>query len=277
MEQASRTALGAAMHRAAHQLLDAPPVFTDPLALRIIGAGAARSLRPGEQAGAARAALRAFVAVRSRFAEDGLAEAHARGTRQYVLLGAGLDTFAYRGGLPGLTVFEVDHPATQAWKRARLAEAGIGVPRSVTYAPLDFEREPLAVGLARAGFDTARPAYFAWLGVTPYLTREAVLATLGFVAGLGRGGEIAFDYVEPVAGGADAQRLAHEALAARVAAVGEPFRCELEPAALAADLRRLGFSTVEDLGPEDLNARYLQGRGDGLRLRGCGRLVRARA
>jgi methyltransferase (TIGR00027 family) len=275
MEQASRTALGAAMLRAAHQLLDVPPVFTDPLALRVIGAAAASSLRLGGHAGAARAALRAFVAVRSRFAEDGLAEAHARGIRQYVLLGAGLDTFAYRGGLPGLTVFEVDHPATQAWKRTRLAEAGIGVPHSVTYAPLDFEREPLAVGLARAGFDAARPACFAWLGVTPYLTREAILATLAFVAGLGRGGEIAFDYAEPVAGGRGAQRLAHEALAGRVAAVGEPFRCELEPAALAADLRRLGFSTVEDLGPEDLNARYLRGRGDGLRLRGRGRLVRA--
>jgi methyltransferase (TIGR00027 family) len=276
MEQASRTALGAAMHRAAHQLLDVPPVFTDPLALRIIGARAARSLRLGEYPGATRTGLRAFVAVRSRFAEDGLAEAHARGIRQYVLLGAGLDTFAYRGGLPGLTVFEVDHPATQAWKRARLGEAGIAIPGSVAYAAVDFEREPLEIGLTRAGFDAARPGYFAWLGVTPYLTHEAIMETLGFVAGLGRGGEIAFDYAEPLAGAEGAHGRAHEALASRVAAVGEPFRCELEPTALAADLRRLGFSAVDDLGPEDLNARYLRGRGDGLRLLGRGRLVRAR-
>jgi methyltransferase (TIGR00027 family) len=276
MEQASRTALGAAMHRAAHQLLDVPPVFADPLALRIIGPEAERALRTGEDARFARAGLRAFVAARSRFAEDGLAEAHARGLRQYVLLGAGLDTFAYRSGLPGLAVFEVDHPATQAWKRTRLTEAGIAIPGSVVYAAVDFDREPVAVALARAGFDAARPACFAWLGVTPYLTREAVLETLGFVAGLGSGSEIVFDYAERPAGGESALGRAHQALAARVAAVGEPFRSEFEPAALDAEVRRLGFSGVEDLGAEALNARYFQGRSDGLRLLGRGRLLRAR-
>ncbi len=214
--------------------------------------------------------------MRSRFAEDCLAEAHARGVRQYVLLGAGLDTFAYRAGLPGLTVFEVDHPATQAWKRARLAKVGIAVPGSVVYVPVDFEREWTSGGLAHAGFDAARPAFLAWLGVTPYLGREAVIETLGFVAGLSSGSEIVFDYSERADGGDVAHRQAHEALAARVAAVGEPFRSAFEPAALMAEMRRLGFSDVEDLAAEALNSRYLQGRSDGLRLRGRGRLLRAR-
>lgn len=228
MEQASRTALGAAMHRAAHQLLDVPPVFADPLALRIIGPEAEGALRTGDDPRFARAGLRAFVAARSRFAEDGL------------------------------------------------AEAGIAIPASVVYAAVDFDREPAAVALARAGFDAARPAYFAWLGVTPYLTREAVVETLGFVAGLGGGSEIVFDYAERPVGGEGALGRAHQALAARVAAVGEPFRSEFEPAALGAEARRLGFSDLEDLGAEALNARYFQGRGDGLRLLGRGRLLRAR-
>lgn len=271
MEQASRTALGAAMHRAAHQLLDVPPIFADPLALRIIGPEAERALRSGDGAHAARSGLRAFVAVRSRFAEDGLGEAHARGVRQAVLLGAGLDTRAYRSGLPGLSVFEVDHPATQAWKRARLAAAGIAIPGSVVYVPVDFDHESLAAGLARTTFEAASPAFFTWLGVTPYLARESVMETLGFVAGLARGSEIVFDYVEATAGGS-----AHEALAVRVASVGEPFRSAFAPAALDDHLLRLGLSAVEDLSAEALNARYCDGRTDGLRLLGRGHLLRAR-
>lgn len=276
MDRASRTALAAALYRAAHQILDIPPIFADPLALRIVGAEAERSLRSGGDERAARVQLRAFVAVRSRFAEDCLALAHRRGVRQYVLLGAGLDTFAYRNDLPGLTVFEVDHPATQAWKRARLAEAEIAVPGSVVYAPVDFERQTVAGGLSRAGFDAGRPAFLAWLGVTPYLAPETVMGTLGFVAGLAGGSQIAFDYAERAEDGSAAHRRAREALAARVAAAGEPFRSAFEPAALAAAVRRLGFSEVQDLAAEALEARYFQGRADGLRLGGRGRLLLAR-
>jgi methyltransferase (TIGR00027 family) len=276
MESASRTALGAAMHRAAHQFLDRPPVFLDPLALRIIGPEAERSLRSGEDGPARRPGLRAFVVVRSRFAEDGLAEAHGRGVGQYVLLGAGLDTSAYRSGRPGLEVFEVDHPATQEWKRRLLAEAGIAIPASVAYAPVDFERQSIAGGLAAAGFDPARPAFVAWLGVTPYLTPEAVLETLRFAAGLSCGSELVFDYVSSALEDGATQRLAHQALTARVAALGEPFRSTFQPEALMADLERLGFAAVEDVGPEALNLRYLAGRTDGLRLVGRGRLMRAR-
>src|ERR1700761_2639959 len=127
----SRTAQGAAMHRAAHQLIDKPTVFTDPLALRIIGAEAATELRAGRDAHALTQAqgLRLFIAVRSRFTEDCLAEAIARGVHQYVLLGAGLDTFAYRAPRDGLRVFEVDHPATQGWKRERLKEISVTAPK----------------------------------------------------------------------------------------------------------------------------------------------------
>ena len=177
----SRTAQGAALHRAAHQLLDNPPVFADPLALKIIGDEAERELRNSQNDlyPEGRVGLRAFIAARSRFSEDTLAEAVKSGVRQYVLLGAGLDTFAYRAAkmFPGLSIFEVDHPATQGWKRQRLAEAGIAVPDALTYAPLNFETETLAHGRARAGFDTNAPAVFAWLGVVPYLTQDAIMAT----------------------------------------------------------------------------------------------------
>jgi methyltransferase (TIGR00027 family) len=277
--QPSRTAQGAAMHRAAHQLVDLPPVFSDPLALRIVGADAATELREGrdEHAMAASTGLRAFIATRSRFTEDCLAEAMKRGVRQYVLLGAGLDTFAYRGPREGLRVFEVDHPATQGWKRARLSEVGIVAPASVTYAPVDFERETIREGLARAGFEFSKPAVFAWLGVTPYLTRDAVMATLSFVASLPKNSEVVFDYAERPGTATTAEQRAHfEALAARVAAAGEPFRSVFETDELVHGVKALGFSFVEDLDAAALNARYFQNRADGLALRGRAHLLHAR-
>jgi methyltransferase (TIGR00027 family) len=164
----SATAFGAAALRAAHQLLDAPPAFEDPLALRILGPRVAAAIVEDPQRAGAPASLRALVSLRSRHAEQALADAVGRGVRQYVVLGAGLDTFAYRNpfGARGLRVFEVDHPATQRWKRERLAEAGIEVPVRASFAPVDFERDTLADGLARAGFDADAPAFFSLLGVT---------------------------------------------------------------------------------------------------------------
>jgi len=276
--QPSRTAQGAALHRAAHQLVDRPPVFADPLALLIVGEDAATELRAGRDTHAMTESmgLRAFIATRSRFTEDCLREAMARGVHQYVLLGAGLDTFAYRAPHDGLHVFEVDHPATQAWKRQRLSEVAIAAPDWVTYAPVDFERETLRDGLARAHFDFRAPAVFAWLGVTPYLTRDAVMATLDFVASLAKGSEIVFDYAEPLHRYDGAQREHFEAMAARVAASGEPFRSFFEPHTLVRDVKALGFSFAEDLDAEALNARYFRGRADGLALRGRGHLLHAR-
>jgi methyltransferase (TIGR00027 family) len=277
----SRTALGAAMHRAAHQLLDHPTVFVDPYALRIIGPDAEAELRGGDSkhADTRGQGLRAFIAARSRFSEDMLAEAVKNGLPQYVLLGAGLDTFAYRAvqTYPGLAVFEVDHPATQGWKRERLAAAGIAVPPSLTFAPVNFESETLADGLARAGFDAGKPALFAWLGVVPYLTRDAVMATLRFIAGLTRGSAVIFDYGErPQAQDGTRQKAAATALMERVAAAGEPFRSFFTRDDLVRDVRALGFSHVEDFNADMLNARYFADRTDDLKLLGRGHLLLAR-
>jgi methyltransferase (TIGR00027 family) len=273
--QPSRTAQGAALHRAAHQLVDTPPVFADPLALRIVGDEAAEQLRNGQDhhAMAQLTPLRLFIATRSRFTEDSLAEAYEAGVRQYVLLGAGLDTFAYERAraFKDLSIFEIDHPATQAWKRARLAEAAIDVPQTVTYAPVDFERDTLANGLRVAGFDFEHPAFFAWLGVTPYLTREAIMGTLSFIASLKPKSGVAFDYAEPPS----EENAGFKAMAARVAAIGEPFKSLLDPAELATSLQALGFSRVEDFGVEALNARYFHNRVDGARLAGRGHMMRA--
>jgi len=203
----------------------------------------------------------------------------ACGVRKYVLLGAGLDTFAYRAGesFSDVTVFEIDHPATQAWKRARLSEVGIPAPANVVYAPVNFESETLADGLTRAGFDFTRPAFFAWLGVTPYLSRDTVMDTLKFIAtSVARGSEIVFDYSQPVESLDASQRANFAAMAERVAAAGEPFRSFLEPAALARDLHALGFSQVEDFNATVLNPRYFAGRSDGLKLRGRAHVVKAR-
>jgi len=266
------------MHRAAHQLVDRPPVFEDPLALRIVGEEAAADLREGRDVRAMTTStgLRIFIATRSRFTEDCLDAAMARGVRQYVLLGAGLDTFAYRAQREGLRVFEIDHPATQGWKRARLAEVGIATPDCVIYAPVDFERETLRDGLQRAHFDFAAPAMFAWLGVTPYLTRDAVMGTLCFVASLAKGSEIVFDYAELPGEETGAHREQFDAMAARVAAMGEPFRSLFETDVLVRDVKALGFSFVEALDAAALNARYFAGRKDGLSLRGRGHLMHAR-
>lgn len=254
----SATAFGAAALRAAHQLLDAPPVFEDPLALRIVGARAAAAIVDAPQRAGSPASLRALVSLRSRHAEQALADAVGRGVRQYVVLGAGLDTFAYRNPLaaPGLRVFEVDHPATQRWKRARLAEAGIDVPASASFAPVDFERDTLADGLARAGFDADAPAFFSLLGVIVYLPRDAAMGTLGWVAQRPPGSGIAFDYSVVAERLDPAARASRDAMARRVAEAGEPWITHFDPPELRRSLLGLGFAATEDLGGDALHARY---------------------
>ena len=274
----SATAMGVAMRRAAHQLFDDPKVFDDPLATRIIGEPALERLL-GEferHQHPFNRALRAHVVARSRYAEDRLAEAYARGVRQYLVLGAGLDTFGWRNPHADLKVLEIDHPSTQAWKLARLKASGIEPPASLAFAPVDFQTQTLAEGLASAGFDSSRPAFVSWLGVTMYLAEDAAMRTLGELSGLPAGSEAVFDFgvaprtLEPLA------RMAHEALAARVAAAGEPFLCAFDPATLPERLKALGFSDVELLGGADLNRLYFDRRADGLRLAGASRIARAR-
>jgi methyltransferase (TIGR00027 family) len=272
----SKTAFRVALRRAAHQVLDNPRVFEDPLALAIVDADG-EALRSDPKSGSRIArVLRAFMAVRSRYAEDGLARAVESGTRQYVVLGAGLDTFAYRNPYPGLRVFEVDYPATQGWKRRRLEAAGISIPESMTFAPVDFESQTLAEGLTRAGFQRDQKAFFSWLGVVPYLTRSAAMETFRFVGSLPAGSGIVFDYALPPESLNLVQRFALNALAKRVAAAGEPFQTFFDPAPLMGELRQMGFTSFEDLGTEEINARYFAGRADGLRASGgIGRLMKA--
>jgi len=265
----SKTAHRVAVRRAAHQLLDQPRVLDDPLALRIIGAEAENELRsnPKEDHAFSRA-FRAFMAARSRFAEDELAQAVAQGVRQYVVLGAGLDTFAYRNPHSGLRVFEVDHPATQAWKRERLEAAGIAIPTSLTFVPIDFERQTLADGLGQSGFNGNAAAFFSWLGVTPYLTREACLVTLSFIAKMPVGSGVVFDFAVDPALLNLGQRMALKALSKRVAAVGEPFQLFFDPEKLQGELKGMGFRRTEFLQGKELNARYFKDRKDGLLVRG---------
>ena len=275
----SVTAQRVAMQRAAHQLLDDPKVFDDPVALRIIGKESASALQADPHQFVATPLspyLRAFLAVRSRYAEDELAAGVRRGVRQYVILGAGLDTFAYRNPYPEgvLHVFEVDHPATQTWKRARLEENGITFPGDLTFAPVDFETQTLAEGLRGAGYDPGKCTFFSWLGVTEYLTTEAVMATLLFIASAPAGSGVVFDYMISPSLLTPAQRSHFDALARRVASAGESWQSFFEPGLLMKELRAMGFGYIEDNGPEEINTRYFKDRNDELRVGSLSHLMK---
>ena len=181
---------------------------------------------------------------------------------EYAILGAGLDTFAYRNPFAGegLRVFEVDIPGTQAWKRDLLSRTRIAEPPSLAFVPVDFERQSLAGELAAAGFRDDMPAFFSWLGVTMYLTREAVLATLAFVASRPAGSGITFDYMVPPRHLPWFRRIGFYFLARRLAAIGEPWTTWLEPDVLAGDLRSMGFTSLEDLGGPALNRSLFGGK-----------------
>jgi methyltransferase (TIGR00027 family) len=274
----SRTALRVALRRAAHQLYDAHPlVLSDPIAVPILGPHGEEVTRtparnPEHKARPFSVSLRAWLVARSRYAEDQLAHAVACGVTQYVLLGAGLDTFAYRNPHSNLRVFEVDHPATQQWKRELLAGTALQTPDNLTYAPVDFEMQSLPEQLLAAGYNPELPAFFAWLGVVPYLTLDAFRATLGFIAAQRAGSGVVFDYGQPRHVLSWNEQLAHDSLAARVQLAGEPFRLFLTPAEAAAELG--AFHSVEDLGAAEINARYFSNRTDNLKVLGsAGRLV----
>jgi methyltransferase (TIGR00027 family) len=278
LDQPSRTAQRVALRRAAHQVLDAPLVFSDPLALRM--AGTAAHALTADPSSFDRTpfdrGLRAFVAARSRLVEDRLRDAVADGVEQFVVLGAGLDTFAYRNPYERLRVFEVDHPATQAWKRAQLAEAGIAVPRSVSYVDVDFANADWFDALRASGFHTDLPAAFSWLGVVMYLEVDDVRATLRRIGSLPRGTFVVFDYAVDKTLLSVRQRAVVEALESRVAAVGEPFVTFFRPHDLDDQLRAAGFSARRDYGPDEVNAEYFANRTDGLRTGGLARIAYAR-
>ena len=270
----SRTAWAAAFHRAAHQVIEGGRIFADPLALRILKEEEAGVVRLVEERASDRR-MRLFIAIRTRFAEDSLAPAFARGVRQFVILGAGLDTYAYRGALrDGLRIWEVDHPATQAWKLQQLEEVGIALPANLTFAPVDFERGTLADGLAAAGFDAQSPSFFTWLGVVPYLTADAISSTLVFIAGLPGGAHVVFDYADPPESLSPELRAAHELRAARVAEAGEAFQSFFDATTMRAKLVDLGFRDIEDLGPRQIAMRLFHGHAASTPERG-GHIVRA--
>jgi methyltransferase (TIGR00027 family) len=278
MQQAipSRTALRVALRRAAHQVYDSPVVFDDPVAVPILGAEYAEELRrtPVRPDRPFSVSLRAFLVARSLYAEENLQKAVAAGVRQYVLLGAGLDTFGYRNPYADLRVFEVDHPATQQWKRELLQRSAIPIPESLTYAPVDFERESLLDQLQGAGFNPDIPTFFAWLGVVPYLTLPAFRATLSFVAEQPAGSGLVLDYGQPRSALPYLEQLAHDSLASRVQLAGEPFQLFFTPGEIGVELA--SFRDLEDIGAAEINARYFAGRSDQLRLRGsAGRMLSA--
>jgi methyltransferase (TIGR00027 family) len=281
----SHTALRVAMRRAAHQLFDAPPlIFTDPFAVRILGSHAVEIERtpgrdPANKPRPFSVGLRAFLVARSRYAEELLAQAVSLGVTQYVILGAGLDTFALRNPHPHLRVFEVDHPATQAWKRDLLLETNLPTPANLTFVPVDFEkqdfeRQSLATQLLAAGFDPTQPTFFSWLGVVPYLTLSAFRATVSFIATQPANSGLVFDYAQPRSALPSTEQLAFDSLASRVQLAGESFQLFFTPHQIAAELT--AFHQLEDLGTPELDHRYFAARTDNLRPIGAaGRIVSA--
>jgi methyltransferase (TIGR00027 family) len=277
----SSTAMMTAMLRAAHLLWDDPPkIFEDPFALGLSGCaneavlrakldGFLADLAAKADRSSAQAVIDTFrfaVVLRSRYVEDELAQALKQGVSQYVILGAGLDSFAYR--VPDvaktLRVFEVDHPSTQAWKRARLQELGVTIPPNLVFVPLDFQKQSLTDGLRNRGYRSDTAGFFSWLGVTWYLTREAIFDTLRAVASMAPGTEIIIQYhtATPSEEGGKKNLLRNWA-----AELGEPFVTVFDPTELEEQVRKLGFAEVRRFGQEEANTRYFANRSDGLRLR----------
>ena len=271
------TAMAMAVLRAAHQLLDKPLIFEDRLALAMIGAKRAELVRadPGHYDVGLSRGLRVSAVVRARAADDAWREARAAGARQYVVLGAGLDTAAWRETEPGIRFIEVDQPESQALKGRLLAEAGLDAGAAV-FAPADLEATSLAEILAGTGFDADAPTFFTLLGATMYLERPTIRSILGAIASLAGGAVVVFDYAVAPAWLSDRERAGREAVAARAAARGEPWKTAFGPEELAAMLGALGFAAVQELGPGELRERYLAGRTDGLRKSGVSRIAIAR-
>ncbi len=277
----SRTAMGAAFLRALHLVVDEQPwVFEDHLAAALLPGYLRRylarlgSLPPGwlrtfRQRRSALGRMRAQILVRSRFTEDALAESRRDGAGQYLILAAGLDTFAWRQpDDPSLPVLEVDHPATQAWKRRTLARQQRPQPDNLTFRPVDFETQSLAEVLE----PEPAPRFVSWLGTSYYLSEGAITATLSTLAErCAPGSRLALDYWQQLPPGFDAAILWGTRLATALQL--EPMRCFFSPAQLATLAERSGWRVREQLPAAGQNARYLAGRRDGLEVPGFAHLV----
>ena len=275
VRRASKTADVTGAVRGSHLLHDQPPfVFTDPYALRLTSAGWRAVVRvPALHWLVVQKLLARFRTVhgemlaRARFCEDALQQAVERGIRQYVIIGAGLDSFALRRrDLAGqLTVFELDHPASQAAKRARLGRLGEGIPGNLVFVPVDLERETVDEALTRSRFDRDAPAFFGWLGVTYYLSREAVSGTLRAIAGTAAvGSEVALDYSIPAEMLPPEERDRLQHVLAYVARRGEPWLSFFEPDDFARGVQALGYEVIANVPPEEQERLYFLGRHDDL-------------
>jgi methyltransferase (TIGR00027 family) len=261
-EEFSRTALATATLRAAHRILDSALILDDPVAVRLLGIDAEQNIRAnrGRFEGVVSTALRAHVVLRSRYAEDRLQAAVARGIRQYIIVGAGLDTFAWRqpAWSQAITIIEVDHPATQSAKRARIESAGLALPSNVRFVAVDFEQETLRDALCKNGIDATQPSFFSWLGVTMYLTEPAIDAALYAMAAFPAGSELVLTFSEPPDKKSIMAGLASAALSKQVADLGEPFISYFEPVDMQAKLHQVGFTQVDFLSADDAKTRYFQ-------------------
>jgi methyltransferase (TIGR00027 family) len=278
----SRTAIRTAVQRAAHLLLDNDPkILADPFARAFAGYGSdtemLRALDPTQLLDSPR--LRTLFVLRNRYAEDELVQAIARGIEGYVILGAGLDSFAYRRPdlMASLDVFEVDHPASQAWKRARVAELGIPVPARLHHVAIDFERTTFADGLAENAVDRGRQMFISMLGVAQYLTKDALARTLRDVAATtAPGSEMVMQYVVPLSTFAGDEAALVKGLAARASTSQEPWLSFYEPAEMGRVLVDAGFGDIVHFGKEEATERYLRSRTDGLRLPAYFQMIKAR-
>ena len=252
----SRTALMIARQRAAHQVLDHGSILNDPFAMKILREDEKDVLQFANQHPLASIG-RLITAARSRIAEDALSRAVEGGVRQVVILGAGLDTFALRNPHSALEIriYEVDHPATQAWKIERLAEAQIALPPWLVFVPVDFERDDVGEKLTAQGFQQNSPAFFTWLGVVPYLTQDAIGSTLDYMASI-QNSEVVFDYMEPPQASSDEVRQLEKERAGQLERIEERSDSRFQPAGMAATLRSHGFSAIEDISFQEIASRF---------------------
>ena len=266
------TALGTALMRAVHTRIDRPVLIDDPWGERLIVASERDALLGVVGAGDLDPALRAHpsygtVILRARYAEDVLAEAVARGVRQYVIVGAGFDSFALRrpSFARDLEIFEVDHPATQEFKTRRLADREILVSPRLHLVPADLSETALDMALANSAFRADQQAFFSWLGVTPYLTRRANLAILSAIASCALvDSELVFSYIDQRILDDGSKGGPMQEVRTALASAGEPWVSGFNPDQLADDLRDTGLTLLKDLGPEELRARYCTDRTGGL-------------
>jgi methyltransferase (TIGR00027 family) len=252
----SRTALMIARQRAAHQLLDHGAILDDPFTMKILREDEKDVLQFAN--GHPLASIgRLITAARSRIAEDALSRAVESGIRQIVILGAGLDTFALRNphSARQIRIYEVDHPATQAEKRQRLAEAQIALPPWLIFVPVDFERDDVGEKLVAAGFQQNSPAFFTWLGVVPYLTEDAIGRTLDYMSSI-KNSEVVFDYMEPPEASSEEVRQLEMQRTEQLKKMDERSLSRFEPAAVAAILRSHGFSAIEDIHFQEIASRF---------------------